>query len=1167
MRLEKIKLSGFKSFVDPTTVEFPSNLVGVIGPNGCGKSNIIDAIRWVLGESSAKMLRGESMTDVIFNGSTERKPVGVAMVELVFDNSDGKVGGEYAAYAQISIRREVNRESQSNYFLNNVRCGRKDIFNAFYGTGLGARSYSVIEQGMISRFIEAKPEELRIYLEEVAGISKYKARRKETETRINHTRENLARLTDIRDELEKQLSTLSRQAEAAERYKVLKEEERVLKAQLSVLHWRQSDVKFRELDLTLQERANQQEAKKANLQKIETDIEETRQQQLYFTDEFQSAQQKYYAIGSEVTRIEQAINHHKERKQKLLEDQQQLESDYQGTQDHLADDKDQVAELEQEIQTLTPALESSEQQLMMAEEVLSSAEIDMQQWQQQWDDFNHKASVVVQAVKVEKTKIDHLQSKIHSLRDQLIRYEAQLEQIDLNALSEQIIELEGKLELTLAEQSQAQLDLQLLADNLREKQHQEESLKSELDRAYEQQRQFSSRYATLNALQQAALGQSSKRIQDWLESHNLKNNPRLLQTLDVENGWEKAVETVLGDYIEAICVEDVGDVVQGFAELREGNILLLEKDATLSGAIQADTLASKVSSQWPIQKQLLSVKIASDLAQALQIRKSLAEHESIITAEGIWVGKNWLRVSRANKTQGNVIERKKEIEKLETDLALLNATIEELQVTVKTVKADIQGLSIDKNTLQERNMAFSVKVAEYQSVLKADQKKLTEDQRKQQQLSQEIERAATLVETSEQDLSIAQQTYEEAVIANQEDESSRVELSSRREVLRQAVISRKQEVTDISRAFHDNQIRLQTCKSQFDTINQNIERLEDRLTDLVERRGQLELAISVGEDPSRSLEEELKDKLTGHIDAENKMKQLRLQVEEVTERMARLEQARLTEEAQISASRDAVEQVKLDMQTFKVRSQTIIEQLQEMQFNLETLNQELGNDATVEGWQEQLSKVENRIVRLGAINLAAADEYKTQSERKTYLDAQNEDLTKALDILEDAIRKIDKETKARFQETFDTVNNTFKELFPKVFGGGSAYLELLDDDLLSTGVAVFARPPGKKNSTIHLLSGGEKALTAVALVFAIFKLNPAPFCLLDEVDAPLDDVNLLRYCGLVKEMSKSVQFIFVTHNKIAMEMAEQLMGVTMHEPGVSRIVTVDVQQAVEMAEA
>lgn len=1166
MRLTKIKLSGFKSFVDPTTVTFPSNLTGVIGPNGCGKSNIIDAVRWVLGESSAKMLRGESMTDVIFNGSSERKPVGLASVDLVFDNSDGKVGGEYAGFSEISIRREVNREAQSTYFLNNTRCRRKDIHDAFYGTGLGSRSYSVIEQGMISRFIEAKPEELRNYLEEVAGISKYKARRRETETRIRHTRENLARLTDIREELDKQLNSLQRQAQAAERYKVLKDEERLMKGQLCVLNWRATNDALQAIQSTLSEKINQQEAKQAELRSIDTEHESKRQQQITQTDAFNAVQQQFYMIGNEVTRIEQAIAHQKERRQQLLDDQAQLSKDYQSTQDHLAEDQDQIQALQSELDMLTPKVSEAKAAYEAAREELSTAEAGMHDWQEKWDAFNEKAALITQATKVEKIKMTETEHRIDQLRGRESHIHAQLEQIQLSVMEEGVTQLRSAVATAASDNMQAKERLNALVSQLDIQKNTANQLANTLNQSQEVHHEKSVRLATLKAMQQSALNQNNEHFNRWLDQHDLTNKPRLLQTLTVEPGWELAVEAVLGSYFEAICIEDVDQIANQLTTLEEGSLLVFEKISEATQPIKPESLASKVKSEWPVHTVLGSVLLANNLMEALKMRVSLAANESIVTKEGIWLGSDWLRFAKGSVDETNLIEQKAEISSLTVSLEALAAEITALKSDLTNAKEAVQSLDQAHAAQQKTALEASIRLADMQSDLKAKQAHFEQSQAQRTSLHAELEKTQADLDLAEQALSVAQQTYEEAVTVSEKDACTRENLAAQREQLRQTLQAAQHAVRHLGEAAHETDVRAQTCKSQLDTLKQNVERLSVRLEDLTERQAQLALALETQDNPEQDLEQTLQQKLSEHRNIETEMNEKRSSMEQTTADMTALEHSRVTIEEAIAAARDAVEKIKLDTQTHKVRGQTYLEQLQEMQFELEALNETLAEDATAKIWQEEIGRVESRISRLGAINLAAADEFKAQSERKAYLDAQNEDLEKALAILEEAIAKIDKETRERFKHTYDTVNNTFQEIFPKVFGGGSAYLELLGNDLLDTGVAVFARPPGKKNSTIHLLSGGEKALVAISLVFSIFQLNPAPFCLLDEVDAPLDDANLLRYCALVKEMSQKVQFIFVTHNKIAMEMADHLMGVTMHEPGVSRLVAVDVEQAVEMAE-
>lgn len=1168
MRLEKIKLSGFKSFVDPTTITFPSNMVGVIGPNGCGKSNIIDAVRWVLGESSAKMLRGESMTDVIFNGSSGRKPVGVASVELIFDNSDAKVGGEFANFSEISVRREVNRESQSHYFLNNTRCRRKDIFNAFYGTGLGARSYSVIEQGMISRFIEAKPEELRNYLEEVAGISKYKARRRETENRINHTRENLARLTDIREELEKQLNVLDRQAKAAQRYKEFKAEERLLKGQLYTINWRDNQAELEVFTKNLNETITQQEQRKSQISSIDTEVEKHKQQQTELLDSFNDAQQRFYEIKNEVARIEQAIQHEREQQQKLLNDKQELENDYQNTQDHLAEDMDTAQELEAEVASLEPKIDDAKAVYADAQHQLSDAEIQMQQWQQEWEAFNSKASLIKQTFEVEKTKIHNLEQQLKQYHDRQLQVDAHLEDIDIDTLSNKLQNQTASLQTSQQQHAQLKAEQQACAAKYDELRTQQKAMNKELDTLHSQHRQALSQRVKLQALQDAALAQSGKAVANWLSAHNLQDNARLLQKINVAQGWEKAVETVLGDYLQAVCVDDFNEIFAAVKELQQGQLLFMSAEhSSQSQDQQQQSLASKVSSPFTLSHLLDNILIADSLEDAIVKRANLTAAQSIITREGLWLGKSWLRINKPENNKLNALEIKKDLQDIEQQVSDLEAQVAVQQQQLENLNTELESHASEKTAQEQRLLAASVEVAELQSQVKAGEQRLAEDQQKQQRLTAEQAQLKEKLSEVEQALSIARATFENAVNDMQHDDANRSNLSSQRDHIQLKLVSAKQRVSELSTQSHEYEVRYQTNLSQLQTIKQNIERSQQRLQSLADKQQQLELALSSQSNPGENLDSKLTQKVEQHVQAERHMNQQRAELERVQQALEDLQRGHSQLDKELSSLRDVSEKIRLEMQSLHVKAETLLEQIHTLEFNHEALLSELAEDSTANVWQEMLSKVENRISRLGAINLAAEEEYAGLQERKIYLDNQNDDLVESLRVLEEAIAKIDKETKTRFKETFDTVNATFKELFPKVFGGGSAYLEMEDDDLLSSGVTVLARPPGKKNSTIHLLSGGEKALTAVSLVFAIFQLNPAPFCLLDEVDAPLDDMNLLRYCSLVKEMSEKVQFIFVTHNKIAMEMAEQLMGVTMHEPGVSRLVTVDVEQAVDMIEA
>lgn len=1171
MRLTKLKLSGFKSFVDPTTVPLPSSLVGVVGPNGCGKSNIIDAVRWVMGESSAKHLRGDSMADVIFNGSTSRKPVGQATVELVFDNSDGSLGGQYANYSEISIKRTVTRDGQSIYHLNGTRCRRRDITDIFLGTGLGPRSYAIIEQGTISRIIEAKPEELRVFLEEAAGISKYKERRRETENRIRHTRENLDRLNDLREELDKQLAKLQRQAKTAERYKVLKEEERLLRAQLQALRWKGVDEQARQSDNQLREQETALEGAVAKQRHIETEIEQQRGLHTEASDKFNEVQSRFYSIGADIARLEQSIQHARERRTQQSQDLQQLEKDWNDAQVHVEADRKRIEELEAELKTIEPDLQAAEQREQSATEALQGAEQAMQEWQQAWEDFNQQSAEPARQAEVERTRIQHLEQKLTQLQQRLDKAEQDLQQQSPERLQQEVSDQQQQLEQTGEQVNQAQQALAEKQDQiaaLRDSSHQ---VNADLDQARSRLQDLRGRSASLEALQQAALGKDEGAVNDWLSGQQLQDAPRLAEEMDVETGWERAVECVLGGHLEAVCVAGVDPLAEVLGSLQEGTLTLFDTQApgpetrTASGT----PLLNKVSAPWKLDALLGGVYAAESLAEALSLRGSLAAQESVVTREGIWLGANWLRVVKDQEQdqKTGILKREQELKALSSQIQEENARVVALQEQLEGERERLRELEQERDDAQAQLNQASRRQAEQQSDLKARQNQLEQAQARQQTLQKEQQDLQAEIERDKQELQECRGRLQTALDTMSGLEQQREQLSNRRDELRNTLEQAREQAQTVRSEAHEIKLRAEKQRTELNSTRQALERLDSQLTQLSARREELQKALAESETPLEEMNRELTDKLDKRVAVETELGEARQAMEAIEHQMREFEEQRVAAEQQVQEVRSSLEQIRISQQEFKVRRQTLEEQITESGFELQQLLQEMPEDAEVTQWQENVEQLEAKIQRLGPINLAAIEEFEQQSERKQYLDAQNEDLVQALKTLEDAIHKIDKETRTRFKETYDKVNSGLKDLFPRLFGGGHAYLEMTGEDLLETGVTVMARPPGKRNSTIHLLSGGEKALTAVALVFAIFELNPAPFCMLDEVDAPLDDANVSRYCDLLQHMSDRTQFIFITHNKVTMEVANHLTGVTMHEPGVSRMVAVDVDEAAKLASA
>ncbi len=1170
MRLKKIKLAGFKSFVDPTTLNLPSNLIGIVGPNGCGKSNTIDAVRWVMGESSAKHLRGESMADVIFNGSSSRKPVGQAAIELVFDNTDGRLGGEYAAYSEISVKRQVSRDGQSRYYLNGVHCRRRDITGIFLGTGLGPRSYAIIEQGMISRLIEAKPEELRVFLEEAAGISKYKERRRETETRIRHAQENLGRLNDIRAEIEKQIQTLQRQAKVAEKYQELKQQERLLKAQLLALRWQVLDTGTHEQQRQIAAQETAQEAALAELRKIEALIEQQREQHTEESEAFNQIQGRYYSTGAEIARLEQALHHARETRQQQQHDLVRVEQAWNESQTHLANDEQLITDLTQSLRSDESALTHAQEAEALSAAALAAAEAAQHAWQQEWDEFNTQAGIQVRAAEVERARIQQLEQQHEKLVVRLLRLEDELQGLSTDALEEEIATL-GEQSMVLDEQvTQYEQEVQEHQAGIIAERDNLNRLASDLNAERGRLQTMKGRHASLEALQQQALGKGAGAVTSWLKEHQLDGAQRLAQGLKVESGWERAVEHVLGFHLEAICVQGMDDIAAMLGTLQRGKLGVFDltaSSATTVSALPAIPLLDKVQSPWRLDALLAGVCIADDLSYALALRTQLVPHQSVITREGIWLGGNWLRVVRDVDEKAGVLAREQEIKDLVRKMDELAEKISQLEVRQKDNQEHLKSLEVLREQNQKALNEATHRRGEVRAQVSGKRARLEQTMARSSRLRHEIDDVQQQKTGDEQGMVETRLRLEDALEATEGHALRRDILMQQRDEHRHGLEQVRMQARGDRDAAHQVALRIQTVRTQLGATQERMGRAGEQIGHLTLRREELMMALSTSEQPLEEMADELAQMLGRRLAVETELTQARRRVEECDHTLRQASNEHQTIEHKVQRIRGELDQLRMHWQEVKVRRETLQEQLAETDFVLDELFAAMPAEASESEWQEQVERITQQIQRLGAINLAAIDEFAAQSERKAYLDAQNTDLMEALTTLENAIRKIDRETRDCFKDTFDKVNTGLQTMFPRLFGGGQAYMELTGEDLLDTGVTIMARPPGKRNSTIHLLSGGEKALTAVALVFAIFELNPAPFCMLDEVDAPLDEANVGRFCKLVKEMSQRIQFIYITHNKATMEMADHLMGVTMHEPGVSRLVTVDVEEAVQLVAA
>ncbi|MBB5014346.1 chromosome segregation protein SMC [Rehaibacterium terrae] len=1166
MRLSTIKLSGFKSFVDPTTLHLPTNMTGIVGPNGCGKSNIIDAVRWVMGESSASRLRGDSLTDVIFSGSSTRKPVSQATVELIFDNSDGAVGGEYARFNEISVKRVVSRDGQSSYFLNNARCRRRDITDLFLGTGLGPRSYSIIEQGMISQIIEARPEDLRVYLEEAAGISKYKERRKETETRIRHTRENLDRLNDLREEIDKQLEHLKRQARAAELYQQYQAERREKDAQLKALEYRRLDGQLAALRETLAQDETRLEQLIAEQRHAEAQIEICRAQHGEASERLAQVQAEVYRIGGDIARVEQQIQHQRELYQRLERARIEADAAWAEIGEHIEADERQLEELRLAIAEAEPRLEALQSEDGERQEALRSTEAALADWQLRWDAYAKSHAEASRAAEVERTKIEYLERQALEAGRRREALASERGGLDVTTLGQALEEMRLR-----HEEQKASLDA--LGEQLEQRkravaalQEQQRQAQAELAETRKQGQAARGRLGSLEALQHAALGQEKGAALEWLRQHGLENAARLGETLEVEAGWETAVETVLGALLEAVTVDAPERLFESLAQFANGRVALVAAD-TAPVEVAPDSLAARLRGPAAIRRLLKNVLVAEDLAAAKARLPALADGQAIVTRAGEWIGPGWVRVLRSGEAQQGALAREREIHALREEIDTLARREHELNEQLALLRDRILEAEQQREDAQRSLYLAHRGVSELAGQIQSQQGRLESAQGRLARIEQELAQLAQTLQESQARASEARGGLERALSAMGELESQRAALESERRLLIDRRDAARNAAREVRETAHQLALTLESKRTRVVSLTQALARMGSQRSQLESRRSELAAQLADGDAPIRQLEAERQAYLDQRVVVERDLAAARSAVDGIEDEMRRYEQTRQQRDQQALAQRETISRKRLEEQALALKAQQLEEGIAAAGMTLDAVLSALPPEADFDAWQKALADLEARIRRLEPVNLAAIQEYGEQSQRKTYLDSQHADLTSALETLEDAIRKIDRETRGRFKDTFDRVNAGVQELFPRLFGGGHAYLELTGEDLLDTGVAIMARPPGKRPSNISLLSGGEKALTAVALVFAIFRLNPAPFCLLDEVDAPLDEANVGRFCAMVSEMSEKVQFLFVTHNKATMEAARQLCGVTMREPGVSRLVSVDLAEASRLAGA
>jgi len=1168
LRLTCVKLSGFKSFVDPTTIAVPGKLVGVVGPNGCGKSNVIDAVRWVLGESSARQLRGEHMHDVIFNGSSERKPVGRASVELVFDNSLGRIGGAWAAYSEISVKRVLSRDGDSNYYLNGQHVRRRDVQDIFLGTGLGPRAYSIIEQDMISRVVTSKPEELRVFLEEAAGVSKYRERRRETELRLEDTRENLARVGDIQAELATQLAHLGQQAEVAVKYQELQ-------SQLSLNHNLLAFTRLREAEQAKNRYGNEVqkvqvalEAETAKLRESERALEDLRSRHYEGTDKLQELQGSLYAANAEVQSLEQEINFLGENRRRMGAQLEALSREAAEVDRRIAEANAERGRNEAETATARAAIGERDAELRRAREALPAAEEAARMAGAEVRATETEMNAAEQAQGVHETRESHalkLLSQIEARKNRLKQENMALvfpEPEKLAALESQRARIKARVAELEGTQREAESRLPAL----------EEQRRTAINNLQEATRELAGLEASLKALQsqQARLDTDSK-LKDWVEAHGLERAERLWQAIHVDAGWDDAVEAALGVRLNAVKLGDDMDLPPLLRDAPPGNFAVFVERAGTQAPTPSSRLAplaSVVSSSRQgvttyLRDALANVFILPEGEDGMALARVLPPGGLLVAKSGHLFSRQGVVFHGPQSELHGVLQRQREIEELQgkipgrsRDRADVEAGVRALENELKEGQDEARRLREDLSRQRQEDHDLEVEYLKLSQSSRQSQMRREAIREELATLDEEEGRERLEMQEAQHALETGSQTIETIVQRLQGLENAAKESQQQLNVARAAISAAEHAVSEAQfneRSLHQkvaSQSRLAV------SLNERLQALSVNRETVTAELGQLE---------EGHVREKLQAALELKSQREKVLAEARAGLEHITHELRGLEEGRLSVEQNLHPLREKITELRVKEQEATTHSEQYAQQLQEAGASREELAEQIEKRTRSSSMQAEINRLTEEIAALGAVNLAALAELATASERKNFLDAQAADLTQAVETLEAAIKRIDRETRELLQDTFEAVNANFQEMFPALFGGGQASLKLTGEEILDAGLQVFAQPPGKKNQSIQLLSGGEKALTAIALVFSLFKLNPAPFCLLDEVDAPLDDPNTERFCDLVRQMSAQTQFLFITHNKITMELASQLVGVTMPEPGVSRIVEVDIDAAMELA--
>ncbi len=1165
MRLEKIHLGGFKSFADAVSVELKDQMIGIVGPNGCGKSNVVDAVRWVMGEAS-RHIRAMNLEDVIFSGTISRKPVEQAFVELIFDNAQGKCGVQYAQYGEISIRRTVSRDRDSKYYINGKRCRRKDIADIFFGTGLGANSYAIIEQGMISRIVEAKPDEMRSYVEEAAGVSKYKERRKETEIHIRHTRDNLDRVMDIREEIDKQLRKLKRQVREAKRYAQLKSKKDMLRAGLMLMRLRYYEAEQKNAKKVLSEKRMSFDQSEVSIQATEAKIERQRTDLEMANNKLHTVREALYRLDAKATALESEITSQEQDAERIRREQKEIEETLRDISSELRTERERYQKFEARVAELQIIRERLTDDTAANRENAEDSENELNKLYKMRDRHHSESRESSEKLKVEKARGELYRQSISEIDKSESEIDKQREEIDPFLLEAEKKENIHRLKHSRYEAEQSLQMLEQASADIKRLRGCVQALSGKLNEGQVQAQEAQGQISSLEVLQEAALGHDTESFYVWLEEAELSDKDLVSENIAVERGWEDAVELVLSAFLGGVRIDSLDRQAQNLDSFNQGNLVLIESSLSVASAGQ-ETLADKVSSEIGLHDWLSRVLLAENITDAMTRRHSLSVGESIVTRDGAWVGKNWLQLRRFSQGDEGVLMRKTKIESLRRQLDELQESSDAVKRELNQAHIDLSAQEAVRDREQERRLAYLKEIATLESKITHCDEQIDQQCARSEKLDQmkaeiALRRERLIVEHRQ-----SRREYEQAQAQVQE-------MNTRFDELAKNIMRQANKLAETKRLFHQTRDTLHQAEIENESARVNLAAAQKHIEQLQRQEASLKQHQTILLESMNHLTAPLSDSqrqhgqlLKEHLDSDEKLAGANRNVSAKQAKIGELESERNRLREQFDARRKANEDAHAALQVSVARYHDAKAAFDKFAVDIVEVEASLRADVTVQAQEAALQEVQEKLGRLGAINLVALGEFNELSERKTFIDLQYKDLTSALSNLEAVIKKIDHETRSRFKKTFERINENLRKLFPALFGGGEAYLEMTESDLLNTGITVMAKPPGKRLSTIQLMSGGEKALAAAAVVFSIFELNPAPFCLLDEVDAPLDEHNIERFCSMIKDMSRRIQFVMITHSKLTMEYMDSLIGITMYEAGVSRLVSVDMDEALKMASA